>query len=168
MFGTGHGGITASLYSTFLKRNFGMGLYGHLDETNPGGSDIVITTAGTYYGWTTAEAIQLSGGMTADFTGDADGFIVPKRGDYLVLGSVSFSGTANRTVECATFIDGVEDHSSFRRKLGAAGDVGAAPMIEMITVPSDNVKVDWRFTADVNSTTVTIEGMHVVLIRASR
>jgi hypothetical protein len=151
----------------YLRNGFGDGVYGALDEQNEGGTDITITTAGVHYGWQTAQTVVMNGGMTADFTGAADGFKLPDLGgggDFLILGSISFSGTPNIRFEGHIYIDDVESHAGFFRKLGAGGDVGAAPISDIITVP-DGGKVDLRFSGGSNGSTFTIEGCHLVLAR---
>ncbi|MHC4372213.1 MAG: hypothetical protein ACYSW8_31805 [Planctomycetota bacterium] len=168
MIGAGAVAITTSLFTNHGKDGFGGGMYGALDEQNAAGSDITITTAGTHYGWKTAEAVILNN-LTADFTGEADGLVIDDggKGDYLILGSISFSGTPNRLITGHIYISDVESHAGFRRKLGAGGDVGAAPITDVLTL-DNNDKVDLRFTADVGATTVTIESCHIVLAKLSR
>lgn len=168
MIGAGSVAITTSLFTGHARDGFGGGMYGALDEENEAGSDITITTAGTYYGWVTAEVVKLNN-MTADFTGVADGLVIDDggKGDYLILGSVSFSGTPNKIVEGSIFVDGVQSHAGLRRKLGAGGDVGAAPIVDILTL-ANNDKVDLRFTSDGNGDVVTIESCHLVLAKLSK
>jgi hypothetical protein len=140
-------------------------MYGTLEEENPGGSTINTTVADTYYGWTTGQTYLLRGGMTADFTGVSDGLVVGPSGDYLVLGSASFRGTPNNTVSCGIFVDDVQEHVAFRRKLGAGGDVGAAPIAVPLDTIAANAKIDIRFASSANSSTVVVENIHFTVAR---
>jgi len=161
-------GISVSLFTAFNKDGFGGGMYGVLNEENPSGSDITIATAGTYYGWTTATAVNLNN-MTADFTGVADGLVVDDggKGDYIVLVAVSFSGTPQKLIEGQVFINETPSHAGIRRKLGAGGDVGAAGVMDVLTLANDD-KVSMRFTSTTNGDIVTIESCHFVLIKLSK
>ncbi|HUW13929.1 MAG TPA: hypothetical protein VM537_29670 [Anaerolineae bacterium] len=119
---------------------------------------ITVTTAGTYYGWTTAVAAKVNG-MTAD-TADAtaDHFTIVEAGEYEVKATVSFGGTGNSTVRCAVHVDGVinADCPRFTRKLGAAGDIGTAAPAGTITLAAGE-EVSLRFTSDGNGDSVDLE-----------
>jgi hypothetical protein len=130
-------GISADIWYAFRYRGGIKGMYGTLEEENPGGSTINTTVADTYYGWTTGQTYLLRGGMTADFTGVSDGLVVGPSGDYLVLG-----------------VDDVQEHVAFRRKLGAGGDVGAAPIAVPLDTIAANAKIDIRFASSANSSTL--------------
>jgi hypothetical protein len=159
-------GISADIWYAFRYRGGIRGMYGTLEEENPGGSTINTTVADTYYGWTTGTTYLLRGGMTADFTGAADGLEVGGFvSDWLVLGSVSFRGTPNVTVSCGIFVDDVQEHVAFRRKLGAGGDVGAAPITVPLKDVAANAKVDIRFASSANSSTVVVENLHFTVAR---
>ena len=139
-------------------------MHGTLEEENPGGSTITVTTAGTYYGWTTSEVYHVQG-VTADFTGTSDGLVPDDGGNFLMVGAVSFRGTPNSTIECGIFVDDVQEHVAFRRKLGAGGDVGAAPIATCLTGIDGGDKIDVRFTANSNGDTVIIENLHWSIVK---
>ncbi len=64
-------------------------------------------------------------GLTVDTTNDY--ITIVDAGDYLVAGSISFSGTGNKTYKVSVYSDTSTDTNiSFTRKLGTGGDVGSA------------------------------------------
>jgi len=102
---------------------------GELYETDGDGANtITVTTAGTYYGWTTAVAGILDN-MTADVA-DAAGanlvVLVGGAGVYTLHIQADFSGTNGAVIKCRIFDTGVSTNIGFTRKIGTGGDVGSA------------------------------------------
>jgi hypothetical protein len=133
--------------------------YGSMYEDNDSGSSITVTTAGTFYGWTTATTGEVDG-THVTFTGDAtaDRMTVATSGigKYLVNAQISFGGTLSATVQCSIFKDGTElPNCSFTRKLGTGGDVGSASITGFVDVTSAGY-LDLRFTSDGNGDSVDI------------
>jgi hypothetical protein len=153
------------IHLTEMMFRRGWEMYGALYEDNPAGTPITITTGGTFYGWVTATSGVLKQ-ITADFTGAADGLLIPDggAGDYMVMMAASFSGTPNSTFKGAVFIDGVETHGGFTRKLGAGGDVGAASIMDLFTIPGGK-KVDLRFTSDGDLDEVKVYDVDLIIMR---
>jgi hypothetical protein len=92
---------------------------------------VPMTDIGTTYTQVTAFDTSLVASASFPlFTVDAghDTITIVRAGMYLVGFQISFSGTANSTFECAVFknTNTEMDAAEFRRKLGAAGDVGSA------------------------------------------
>jgi len=149
--------------------NVGVSSYGGLYE-NSAGSTITVTTAGTYYGWTTATVgtVAGTGFVTADVANaTADNLTIGTSGagTYLVTLSVCYSGTANSTAVGAIHVDGVpQTNITLRRKLGTGGDVGSASATGILKLEVGNV-VDLRFTADGNGDTVVVQRVNLAIAR---
>jgi len=70
-----------------------------------------------------------------DITADVDGV-------YIVVANISFSGTNSKTFQLEIFKNGVATGFAIDRKLGSGGDVGAAPIIGLLSlVATDTVEV---------------------------
>jgi hypothetical protein len=126
------------------------------ENTGSPGTEIDVATAGNYYGWVSATAGSLNG-ITAD-TADAtaDHLTIATAGDYYVSISLQFSGTAVAIIECALFVDGVENvQIEIYRKLGTAGDVGSASAAGTLSLSaSDELSI--RCTSDSNGDDVDV------------
>jgi hypothetical protein len=128
------------------------GTYGGLRQVDwggGGGDDVTVTVAGTYYGWTTASAGQLSGVTAQVGDATADGLTVPTTGDYRITVSVSFSGSNNASVTCRVHVDDVITDIGFERKLGTGGAQGDANDIDIWPLTAAE-QVDLRCTSDTN------------------
>jgi hypothetical protein len=143
--------------------------YGFLYEDNDSGSTITVTTAGTYYGWTTATEGEVAGAgyVTSDVAdGTADHLTIGANGAgiYHVSFSVSFGGTGGAVVEVAIFVNGAETSVEFLRTLGVAGDTGSAGAVGILDLSaSDEVSV--RFTSDDNGDDVDVYRCQLLIHR---
>lgn len=143
---------------------------GEMVENNDVGSSITVTTAGTYYGWTTAsdgnsEKLVFS----SDATADRLTVLVGGAGTYSADGTFSFSGTGNATIQGAIHVDGViNDNCKFRRKIGVGGDTGNASLPRTNIVLAEGQYVDMRFTSDGNGDDLTIYNGNINLRRIKR
>ncbi len=134
--------------------------YGSMYE-NGTGSTIAITTAGTYYGWTTAVD---GGSNNCTFTGNgtADRITFNTAGIFRVDGTVSFSGSSNSTVVGTIFKNGVATNIEFTRKLGTGGDTGTASLGSLPLSIAVNDYIDLRFTADDNGDAISIKNAQIM------
>ena len=92
----------------------------------------------------------VSSGNASNCTADAtnDKITITKAGKYRVVGTFSFSGTANSNWRIALFNDGTEEACvHLARKLGAGGDVGSASFSGII-VAGANKDIDVRARHD--------------------
>lgn len=124
------------------------------DADGTGGTDITVTTAGTFYGMKNFLEGHNDGMLLDVSNTTADLVTVLTDGDYGIFFSGSFSGSANAQVSCSAFISGVRNtHIAFTRKLGAAGDVGTVAMhgIDELSVGD---YVDLRCTSSLNGHTI--------------
>lgn len=157
--------------SSAVRQNVVMAAYGQLYEDNDAGSNLTITTAGTYYGWVSATTNGLKL-MTAD-TGNAtaDQLIVSTGGDgdYLVGFSVSFATTNNNRVNhwqvykngnaCANIKAGVDAiNGSYVLTISATG---------ILTLAATDY-IDLRATSDVNGEVLIIKHVSFFANRISR
>lgn len=132
-------------------------------------SVITVSTAGTYYGWTTASSGLVAGTGLVTFTDNstADRLTVGVDGGgiYRVDCFVSFSGSNSAVIEGAIYKTGSrEDKISFTRKLGVGGDVGTAACSGLLSLSSGDY-IDLRFTSDSNGDTLTIANLNVSITR---
>lgn len=161
--------MPVTINQTTALGNVGPPSYGQLYEDGAG-STITVTTAGTFYGWTTASAGLTAGAgfVVADTSNaTADRLTVGSSGagTYLVTFSVSYSGTANRTAHWTIFKDGVaQGNVSFERKLGTGGDVGSGSCQGMLALVSGNY-LDARVTSDNNGDLVVVNHASLTINR---
>lgn len=132
------------------------GIFGNMYEYSSANS-IVVTTAGTYYGWITVAGSSVSG-MTVDL-GDAtaDHFTIVEPGEYEVMGSFAFGGDNNAIIQGAVHVDGTinADSPRFIRTLGTV-DIGSTT-ISGVTTLTVNEEVSMRFTSDSDGDTIAIK-----------
>jgi hypothetical protein len=118
-----------------------------------------------WYPWITASAGVLGGGIT--FTSDAAGdyLTIPNAGDYRININTSFSGSASATFEVAVVIDGApSSHAVLVRKLGTGGDVGAAAIVDILTLTAgQELRVDVRCTSAA-AKNFDIQVMHMTVV----
>lgn len=156
-------GGTGADNTTDAKTNLGITSnapsYGHMYEV-AGSSGITITTAGTYYGWTTATSGTVSGGNLVTFTNDAtaDRLTIGTEGGgkYLVSVSVSADTDTSDTLVAAIFKNGTI--TNFRSQEVAAsvgGDVTCTLSITAIITLASTDYLDLRFTGTTNSQVAT-------------
>ncbi len=141
---------------------------GEMYEYNsPGNStEIVIVTAGNYYGWKTASSGVING-ITFESNVTADKLIVSSDGTYLVNASFSFGSKNNGDiVEAAIFKNGIKvDKLSFRRFL-SSGDIGVTAITGLIGLNKDDY-IDMRFTIDGNNHIVELEIANVNIVQVN-
>lgn len=141
--------------------------HGEMAEYNARGSSspIPITTADTYYGWTSAGSIVQNGTSFVD-NGTADRIEVLSAGNYLVQVSVSF-GTAGLFpdyIDGAIFVNGsINNNLKFRRYV-SAGDIGSASIVGIISLNATDY-IDLRFTSNQSGDQVTISICNVTVVK---
>lgn len=162
-------GVYTAKSGTTLAQLLHKGVYAGIYE-NGAGSTITVTTAGTYYGWTTATAGSVVGApfMTADTTqatGDRLVCGASGAGVYKVNLACSFSGSNNAVIECAVHKNGAElTNVEFKRKLNSTGDIGSASACGLVTLAANDY-LDVRFTSGTNGDSVTVRVVNLVAVR---
>lgn len=99
-------------------------------------------------------------GLTVDTTNNK--ITVGKTGDYLVIGSVSFSGTISGTYNVSIFKNLVSTNLTLERKLGTGGDVGSATVQGIVSCSAGDDLSLYQSTADGSIMTVTDGQLSVV------
>lgn len=137
--------------------------YGEIYEHNDAGSTITVTTAGTYYGWTTASSGSLNR-MTANLlNGEADHIIVQDAGAYFVAASMTIDGEVNATVDGTVCKNGTpQNNLHFHRDMGTAAEEGVASISGLLVCAADD-EIDLRFTSDSNGDEVTAIHINLAL-----
>lgn len=136
---------------------------GSIMEHGSPGNTITVTTAGTYYPWTSGHVDILVGGMAADIDDAiADHLTVPRNSAYLVVVSSSFAATGGAVVECDLFFNGVLSDFGFIRKMGTGGlaDIGVVSS-SGVTQLAPLTEISYRCTSDDNGDQVVIYHLHV-------
>ena len=146
--------------------------YGGLYE-NSGGSAITVTTAGTYYGWTTATAGTVAGAGyvtadVADATGDNLLIGASGAGTYFVALACSYSTNQdNRTVEGAVFKNTSEAlNIEWKRKAAVSGDIGSVSAQGFLALAAGD-KVSFRLTSSTNGDVVTVKVVNLTIHRVN-
>ncbi|MCB2207827.1 MAG: hypothetical protein KQH67_05980 [Bacteroidetes bacterium] len=141
---------------------------GEMYEYNTTGnsSEIIISTAGNFYGWTTATSGVLNG-INFNNNATADNLTVSSDGTYLVNASISFGSKNNLDiVEAAIFKNGIKvDRLSFRRFL-SSGDIGVTAITGLIGLNKDDY-IDMRFTINGNNHIVELEIANVNIVQVN-
>lgn len=145
-------------------------VYAELYEDTAGGTVVTITTAATYYGWTTASKGLVSGRMFLDLNNaTADRIQVQGQGKgiYAVTASCSALGLSAANVNMAVFKNGViqpnlKTYVAFA-VLNKAEPFTVSGLVEL----ADGDYVDLRFTSNTNADTVTIYTANLSLVRVS-
>jgi len=122
------------------------------------GSVITVTTAGTWYQWTTTNAGDEAGAPLADASATSDDITIGASGagTYLVTAQASLSGAASALVEGIVTINGTPDNSlRCAHKLDASGNTASVSISGLVTLAAADT-VDLRFTSSTNGDTVTV------------
>jgi hypothetical protein len=100
--------------------------------------------------WTTITQFDtdvFSGGVTADQANNK--LVLVEAGFYLVVFTMSFSGTGNDTYNVRAVWNGVSDTGAqVTRKLGTGGDVGSATLVAVIDATSGGNDLQVEFQID--------------------
>ena len=136
--------------------------YGDMFEDNAAGTNITITTAGTFYGWTTASASGLEDGVTFSSDATADRLTVNSTGQWLITATCSYNAGANDVTQGAIFVDGALTDIQWYRTMGAASTIGVAACSGILSV-AENSYIDLRFTSDGNGDVMVINNLHVTV-----
>lgn len=106
----------------------------------------------------------LSKNMAVDSTTGND-ITVEVDGVYLVVANISFSGSSGDNFHFEIYKNGSPTGFSTSRKLGTGGDVGAAPILGIVSlVATDTVSI---FQSSSDGNAMTIEEAQLSLIRIS-
>lgn len=103
-------------------------------------------------------------GLTVDEASNQ--ITVAVAGDYLVIGSVSFSGSLSKTFNVAIYKNTSTTNLMFERKLGTGGDVGAATVSGIVTCAADDDISLYQSSTD-GGTAMTITDAQLTVIRLS-
>lgn len=149
-----------------VRQRIGISAYGELYEDN-GSTAITVTTAGTYYQWTTTTVGTqlLNTGSTTN-----DNITIDTGGDgaYKIDVSTSFTATANSIISWAVFKNGTRlTNVTAQRKVSAAGDVGSVSISGIVSLAATDT-IDLRVTSNSNGDTVTPVYTNLSLMRMSR
>lgn len=138
--------------------------YGQLYEDSAG-TEIAITTGGTYVKWVSSTAGESS--LTTLSTDDDDITIdAGGAGMYLVAFHVSYVGSASEIFHWAAFVQGSkQDIVSSEIKVGAA-DMAAQSGIGLVALSVADV-VDLRVTSAGDSRTATVNHVSLLLTRVN-
>lgn len=149
-------------------KNFYQQVYGNLYENTPGGTNLVLTTAGVWYPWVSSTEGESSGIDYAVVSAASDNITIGASGAgvYLITVSCSFSGSNNAEIHMSVFKGGVEQSTiQAHRKLGGA-DIGSMSCSGLLVLAASDI-IDLRFSSDTNSTTVTLEHVQLTIVRIS-
>lgn len=141
--------------------------YGWLYEDNNSGTSLVLPTAGSFVKWASSTFGAHSGiGFVVADAGDDDITIgAGGEGTYKLNIAASFSGSNNANIHGAVFKNGfMIAGSEWHRKL-TGNDLGNAGMPSMAVDLVDGDVLDYRFTSDTNSTTLTLEHVSIRIER---
>ena len=148
-------------------KDFKQLIYGNLFEDSAG-TDIILASAGTFYQWVSSTVGATSGVDYIVGSASSDNLTVGVSGAgvYIISVSVSFSGSNNSGIHGAAFLNGAEMGGiEFHRKLGGA-DIGNGCALGLLILDAGDV-IDLRFKSDTNTTTITVEHVHLTIIRIS-
>lgn len=104
-------------------------------------------------------------GLTVDTTGGD--ITIDTAGDYLVAGSVSFSGTASKTFNLTVYIDAASSNISLERKLGAGGDVGSASIGPAVLTMAAGEELSIYHSSTDGGSAFTATDMQLTAVRLS-
>jgi len=141
--------------------------YADLIEVNASGTTNTITTAGTWYQWTSSAVNSAAGVPLVTASAATDNITIGDAGDgiYMVNAQVSFGGTAGAVVEGVVAINGAADLSlSYMQTLDAAGSVVSASICGLVDLSTGDT-VDLRFTSDDNGDAVHLYYVRLALHR---
>lgn len=130
------------------------------------GTNLVITTAGTYYPWISATAGPMVKGMVADVADAAgDHLIVPVAGTYLVFISGSYTAGNDDETRCRVALDGIGDAIViWERSMGAAARIGDANASGLI-VAHDGGELRLECTSNTNGDTLVLHNIQLTAMR---
>jgi hypothetical protein len=146
------------------------GCYGELYEDNPAGTTIDITTAGTFYQMPSGYLGQETGNPYVDVVAESGQIRIGSKGEglYQIHCSLSYGGTVDILSEAAIHVNGgIKHNMHIKRKLSAAGDVGAATLTGMARL-IENDFVDIRFTSDSDGDDINLNHANISLHRIAR
>jgi hypothetical protein len=106
------------------------------------------------------DAVGLQAGLTVDTANNE--IVIASAGDYMAVGSISFSGSAGDTFEVAIYKNTSPTGYVLERKIGVGGDVGNSHVNGLITcVAGDKISL-YQSTIDGNGMTITNAQLTVV------
>lgn len=147
----------------YFKKAPPVRIYGTMFEDSTG-TQIDMATGGTYYGWVSASS-GLSNTITFEGNATADRLVVHDPGNYFVMGTFSFSGSASIDVIGKVFKNSTGLGSiDFERKLSAAGDIGSASFSGALTMNAEDF-IDVRFTADGDTKNIVVRHCNVFIFK---
>jgi hypothetical protein len=106
----------------------------------------------------------ISSGTVPDNT--TDDITISVAGDYLVSGSISFTGSSNSTFDIDIYINSTTTNYGFERKLGTGTDVGSGPLAGLITC-AENDKIDIFVSSPDGGTSITPTQASLIVTRVS-
>ncbi len=133
------------------------------DHACPTGcSTITLTTAGTYYQWTTSTVVVSQGACTA--SASTDNITVTSPVLYTVAANADFRGNMNNVViDAAVHVGGAaQTNCQFEQKVATGGDVVRGAVVCKLTLAANDV-VDFRFTSDTNTDSINIHHANLIV-----
>ncbi len=140
--------------------------YGELYEDG-GNTAITVTTAGTYYQWSSVtvgkQLLNSGSAATGNITVGTRG-----SGVYLVNASISFTATNNSITKWAVFKNGSRlPNITQDRKAGTNGEVASISLNGFVTLAAKDT-IDLRTTSNNNGDTVTPAQVNLSITRISK
>jgi len=105
----------------------------------------------------------LASGVTVSTAND--NIVIADAGDYLVLGSVSFSGTISATYNIEIYKNTAATGLVLERKLGTGGDTGNSGVQGIVTCAASDAISLYQYTAD--GSIMTVRDAQLTVIRLS-
>ena len=87
-----------------------------------------------------------------------DDITITDAGDYMVEGTLSFSGTLSKTFVVEIYKDAVASNIKFIRTLGTGGDVGSASVSGIITLTAGQAVSLYHSSTDGGTTFTLVNG----------
>jgi len=133
--------------------------YMYVDYVDVTGVTLDMPVAGTAY-----QLIGYDEGPSNGITlnGSAGSITIKEPGTYWFIGSISFSGLGNAVYRGHLYINGVKAGVTFKRKLGANGDVGSASGCGMLTLAKDDILVT-KFVSDIEDSYLAVDALSIML-----
>jgi hypothetical protein len=113
---------------------------------------------------TPAQITNLTEGPSSGITinGVAGTMTIDRDGDYEITFFGCGTGTAESGFTCHLFLNGAQEAELWRRRIGAAGDVGSVPGGYSLTLVNGDV-LSWWLVSDTASSYATIFDAHVAV-----
>jgi len=148
-------------------KDFKQLIYGHLYENTPGGTNITLTVAGTFYQWVTSTIGEESGTdyVVGSATSDNLTIGVSGAGIYYINVHTCFGGDNNSVIHGKVYKNAAATILEFHRKLGGA-DQGSASTSGLLELVSGDV-LDLRFASDGAGTTLIVHHVGLTIFRIS-